>query len=1180
MAEITLTKAQQAAVQCRGGRILVSAAAGSGKTKVLVDRLMGYICDPRDPANVDDFLIITYTKAAASELRGKITAALTERLAMDPGNRHLAKQFSRIYLAKISTVHSFCSELLREYAYWLDISGDFRVADTAECEELRRRAMEKTLEDAYRAAETDETIQMFLDTLGAGRSDYRVPEIVAGAYDQVRCHVDPHAFLDYCRGTSRVSPEDSPERTPWGQYLMEDLRSFLAEQKDRMEELARQAEADESLAPKVAPMLWETAGTLEEMAAWDSWDQIYQAGAPDFGRMPAVKKPRDPELRDRIRDAKAACKKELEKKLRPFSACAAEVMTDLEQTGKVTLGIFRLVEEFEKAYDLEKKRRRILDFSDLEHLTIRLLLGKSGTTPTAAAKEIAARFREVMVDEYQDSNAVQDSIFSALTRERRNAFFVGDVKQSIYRFRLADPTIFLEKYQRFPTYEEARDGDDRKILLSENFRSGGGVLAAVNDVFACAMSRQVGGLDYGKDEALVEGLPHEPLGEPETELHCISYGNGAEYSKYEYEADFAAMRISELLDGTHFVRGKEGLRPIKPSDVVILLRSPGTSGRYYADALARQGIPCVTGAKGDVLQTAEIGVLLSILRAVDNPMQDIPLTAALGSPAFGFTAERLAELRASYRTGSIYHCLQQAAQAGARDAGNVLAILEGLGETAKRQTLAELIQEIFAQTHLESSFSAMEDGDKRLANLRFFYETAAGFEKDGRKSLPRFLKYLDTQKDRGLSPEESGAAGQAVSIMSIHKSKGLEFPVVILGNLSGKFNKEDLSEPVLSDSLLGVGCHVVEGNQRIRYPSVAHRAIARKLEKELLSEELRVLYVAMTRAKDRLIMLYTSKTLEKDLVELTRDMRLPRCDFLAERASCMGQWVLMQAITRTEAGALHALAGRPEQVTVRPYPWRIRVRTGEIHESAFHAEKTAKQTPIPDDLEQRLSYAYPNPEAAKAPSKLTATQMKGRTLDEEAASLAPRTGPRGRIRRALDLSGEKRLDPRQAGIATHLAMQFLRYEACGSKRDLAEEIERLQQKEFLTPQQAEEVNQEQILRFFRSGLGKRLMTGDNILREFKFSLLQEAGELTPALAGEKFLLQGVVDLCLTEPDGLTILDFKTDRVEKGKEQERGESYAPQVRTYGKALSRIFGLPVKALYLYFFQTDGLLEVSME
>lgn len=370
MAEITLTKAQQAAVESWGGRVLVSAAAGSGKTKVLVDRLMGYICDPKDPANVDDFLIITYTKAAASELRGKITAALTERLAKEPGNRHLAKQFSRIYLAKISTVHAFCGDLLREYAYLLDIPADFRVADTTECGEFRMRAMEKILEEAYRSAETDENVKMFLDTLGAGRNDYRVPEIIIEAYERIRCHVDPHAFLDYCRKTCRVSLEDGPEQTPWGQYLMEDLRTFLTEQKARMEKLAEQAGADESLAPKVAPMLWETSEMLGEMAAWESWDQIWKAGAPDFARMPTVRKPQDPELRDRIRDAKAACKKELEKKLRPFAASGAEVMEDLEKTGKAAFGIFRLVEDFEKAYDLEKRRRKILDFSDLEHLTM------------------------------------------------------------------------------------------------------------------------------------------------------------------------------------------------------------------------------------------------------------------------------------------------------------------------------------------------------------------------------------------------------------------------------------------------------------------------------------------------------------------------------------------------------------------------------------------------------------------------------------------------------------------------------------------------------------------------------------------------------------------------------------------------------------------------------------------
>ena len=1178
MAEVTLTRDQQAAVRSRGSRLLVSAAAGSGKTKVLVDRLLSYLCDEKDPANVDEFLIITFTKAAAAELRSKISGALSERLARDPENRHLQRQLSRIYLAKISTVDAFCGDVLREYAYRLDIPADFRVADGPECQELRQRAMDRVLEEAYGRVDEEPELQAFLDTLGAGRNDNRVPEIVAQVYDKVQCHPDPAAFLDQCRKNCDLDGVEDPGATIWGAYLMEDLRAFLKESIDRMEELAALAEQDESLAPKAAPMLRDMEWKLKELRDCGTWAEISQKGLPTFLSMPVLRKPIDPELRDRVREAKNQCAQELKEKLRPFCDKTWEVMEDLRRTGVASLGIFRLVEDFTKAFRQEKDRRRVLDFGDLEHMTLGLLVGKSGG-PTAVARELGSRFREVMVDEYQDSNAVQDSIYEALTGIKKNCFMVGDVKQSIYRFRMADPSIFLRKYETYAPLDGAEPGQDRKILLSENFRSGGAVLSAVNDVFSCVMCPQVGGLYYGPGEALREGIPHIPLGQTETELHCITYQRGRdaeEISKYEYEADFAAERIRELLEGESFVREGAGLRRIQPKDIVILLRSPGTAGRYYAQALQKRGIPCATGSKENILDTAEVGVLLSLLRIIDNPRQDIPLTAVLLSPLFGMTADRLAELRARHRQEAVYDCLLAGMDRGEPDAADILKTLQSLRETARRMSLVELIQEIFQRTQLEAVFGAMDGGDRRRWNLRYFYQTAAVYEQSGRKELGQFLTYLEDLGERGLTPEEGDTPRQAVTIMSIHKSKGLEFPVVILGNLSAAFNREDLNARVLTDPVLGVGCHVVDPERRVRYPSIAWRAIALRTQHENLSEELRLLYVAMTRARDRLIMLYTSSSLGTRLTDLARDVSLPRCPFLSRRVSCMGDWVLIRALTRTESGALHELSLRPETVEVSAVPWQVEVHQGQIHSVRVQTAASEEKESLPPDLEKRLAYRYPYEAATQAASKLTATQMKGRTMDQEAAENSP-------VRRSRsaatypDFREKGPLRGREAGTATHLAMQFLDYGPCGTEEGIRQELRRLVEEEYLTARQAEAVAVEKILTFFQTELGQRLRRGDGVLREFKFSILTEAGELNPALAGEQFLLQGVVDCCLMEEDGMTVLDFKTDRVEPGREGVRAAAYGPQVRTYGRALTRIFERPVKRLCLYFFQTGTLVEV---
>ena len=1182
MAEVTLTRDQQAAVDSRGSRLLISAAAGSGKTKVLVDRLLSYLCDEKDPANVDEFLIITFTKAAAAELRSKISGALSERLARDPGNRHLQKQLSRIYLAKISTVDSFCGDVLREYAYRLDIPADFRVADGPECQELRQRAMDRVLEEAYGRLEEEPEIRQFLDTLGAGRNDGRVPEILTQVYDKIQCHPDPAAFLERCRKDCDLDGVDDPGKTIWGAYLMEDLREFLEESISRVEKLAVLAEQDESLAPKAAPMLRDMVWKLRELLACGSWAEIHEKGVPSFLSMPAIRKPSDPDLRDRVRETKNRCAEELKEKLRPFVDGAEDVMEDLGRTGGASLGIFRLVEDFTEAFRREKDRRRVLDFGDLEHLTLGLLVGKTGA-PTAVARELGSRFREVMVDEYQDSNAVQDAIYGALTGEKKNCFMVGDVKQSIYRFRMADPSIFLKKYETYASLEGAEPGRDRKILLSENFRSGGAVLSAVNDVFSCVMCPEVGGLYYGPGEALKEGIPHVPLGQPETELHCITYPRGRDgegFSKYEYEADFAAERIQSLLTEECYIRDGGDLRRIRPQDIVILLRSPGTSGRYYVQALQKRGIPCAAGAREDILESTEIGVLLSLLRIIDNPRQDIPLTAALLSPLFGMTADRLAELRAKHKKAAVYDCLLAAADRQETDAAEFLRTLNGLRQAARRMTLAELVEEIFHRTRLDAVFGAMDQGEWRLWNLRYFYQTAAGYEQSGRKELSQFLAYLDSLGDRGLTPEEGDSPRQAVTVMSIHKSKGLEFPVVILGNLSAAFNREDLNAPVLTDPELGVGCHVVDPERRIRYPSAAWRAIALRTRRENLSEELRLLYVAMTRARDRLIMLYTSSSLAGHLTDLARDAELPRCGYLSRRAGSMGDWVLIRALTRTESGALHAISQRPETVEVSGVPWLVEVHEGKIREAAAREETAPdRQEEIPPETKERLAYRYPHEAATQAASKLTATQMKGRAMDQEAAEDSP--APHRRSAPVYpDFREKGPLRGKEAGTATHLAMQFLRYEPCGTEEGIRQELRRLVEEEYLTARQAEAVSVERILTFFQTELGKRLCRGEGVLREFKFSILTEAGELDPALRGERFLLQGVVDCCLMEEDGMTVLDFKTDRVEPGREGDWAAAYGPQVRTYGKALTRIFRKPVKRLYLYFFQTGALIEVPQE
>ena len=1167
-----LTPQQAMAVKDRGGKLLVSAAAGSGKTKVLVDRLMSYVLDPVDPANLDEFLIITYTKAAASELRGKIAAKLSEHLAAQPENRHLQRQMQRLYLAKISTVHSFCADILKEYAYVLDLPADFRVADENECMQLRVAAMTSMLDNAYGSAQTDPDFRAFVDAQGLGRDDRLVPEILMKVYDSARCHLDPDGWLSSCVENAQVDGVSDAGQTVWGRYLMEDLFAYLDLQIEAMDRCAALAAQADGMA-KPAALLSDTVAQLRRLRDARTWDEVLARSGIDYGRLVISSKCPDQELAGRIKAVRSACKAGVEKKLKNFTDESATVLSDMAQTAQAVRGVAALVKRFEADFARAKRSRRVLDFSDLEHRMLDLVIGRSRSGPTAVAYEIGSRFREIMVDEYQDSNAVQDAIFNALTGKKTNCFMVGDVKQSIYQFRLADPSIFLEKYASYADAADAKNGEGRKVLLSANFRSGGAVLKSVNDVFELCMTPAVGGLYYGPEEALREGIPHEPLGEPEVELWAVD----VQQDTYEEEAAFVADRIVALLDGTHYVRQGDQLRPIEADDIAILLRSPGSVGGHFIAALEGRGIACTSGGGEDLLQTEEIAALRALLQTISNPRQDIPLIAALASPVFGFTADDLAAFRAGRRQVSVYDALLESELPKAKDFLRILAVLR---REARMQTLARLIEKIFLLTRMDSIYGAMPGGALRRENLQTFYALAASYESTARHDLEQFLEHLQAMEEKGLIAAGEQTAAGSVTLMSIHKSKGLEFPVVFVCGLARRFNTESARGQVLCDQQLGLGLSVVDARNRLRYPTVAKRAIAAKILADGLSEELRVLYVALTRARDRLIMTYASDSLQKDLTEEVARMDLSRPELMTMDVSCSGQWVLQTALRRSEAGALFALGGYPDQRSPGEPVWKIGVATVEADHGAGMQHQQEEEK-IPADalerLKQALDYQYPHLAATSAPSKQTATQRKGRLKDEEAAEDTQE--PKNVIRSWRKPSFVEEIpEGTDRGTAFHAVMQYIDFSKCSEESGVQQQIWDLVDEGFITDEQARLVSSRKIAAFFDTPMGKKLRTAKQVLREFKFSILDDGADYDPQLAGEKILLQGVVDCALVEEEAITVVDFKTDRVTQDSIAQRAEYYRPQVQAYANALTHIFQKPVKQTILYFFQLDRWVEVE--
>ena len=1199
-----LTDEQKNIVDDRGGELLVSAAAGSGKTRVLVERLLARVTG--EGLDLDHFLVITYTKAAAAELRTRIAQELSDRLAEHPGDRHLRRQSALVYRAQISTIHAFCSALLREEGHRLDLNPDFRLCDEGEAQTLMAQVLEDVLEERYKGLEPESPFAVLVDTLSAGRDDSRLVQIVLDVFGRIQSHPAPERWLDEQRSAWELDGVTDAGETPWGRFLLADAARQGRSAAGRLKRAIALAETDELLAGNYGPSLERTLEGAEafcEAAEAGSWDRACAClpiPFPPVGRKRkrAVELSPGEELRAqeaarRMKELRDGVKERFGKLSAWFDGDSGEQLSALSDSRPAVQGLMDLVKAFQRAYQGEKTRRGVLDFSDLEHFAVRLLVEPETGAPTPLARAWSDRFAEVMVDEYQDTNQVQNAIFTAVSHGGRTLFQVGDVKQSIYRFRLADPTIFLEKYRRFPDGEGAAEGEPRRRVLSQNFRSRRQVLLGCNDLFRNIMSTRLGELDYTDDQALVPGT-NPPGGEDdalELDLLDLSFLGEQEEEEREdknrLEARWAARRIRELLEKPLMVREGEGERPLRPSDVMILLRSPGVVLPHYLRALSQEGIPWKADGGGDFFESTEVNVALALLQIVDNPRQDVPLIAALRSPVYGFDGDKLAMLRAESRGGDFYSAVVHAAEGGDPACRSFLEELARLRFGAGDRTCRQLIWHIYEQTNLLGLFGAMPGGQERQDNLLALYALAGELEESGCRSLFQFLLRLERLRAAGsrFSPAASGREGEGVSILSIHRSKGLESPVVLVCGLSRRFNREDLRRPVLFHPKLGVGPKGLDRERMVEYPTLARWAVARQLEGEMLSEELRLLYVAMTRAREKLIMSIALTEGRKALERLVGEASSPVPPEVLERQQSVGAWILLHALTRPEAEPLRAMAGEPEQLAQNLGPeWDIRwVEGASLPDSepvpGRLADLPGSETPA-EELEAALTWRYPHQRAVTAPSKLTATQLKGRVLDQEAAQETerPETRELEPLERPDFIAREKGLTAAERGTALHLAMQYIPLEGDHTPEGIAKELHRLEAEGFLTHLQREAIPPKALAAFFASPVGERLLASPEVHREFKFSILNPASDYDPELAGEEVLLQGVIDCWFAEGDGLTVLDFKSDRIRPGGEAGRGEEYRPQLEAYSRALERVTGRKVNHRVLWFFATGQQWELS--
>ena len=1153
MAEFKPTPGQALAISDRGGEILVSAAAGSGKTRVLIERLMGCILDAEHPADVDSFLIITFTRAAAEQLRGKIGEHLSELAAGAEGETaaRLRRQRALLRRAQICTIDSFCVSLLRENAALLGLDPGFGLADEQRAAQLKSAALEAVLEEAYERAEPG--FIALADSVGAGRDDSRLERLVLSLHTKLLSHARPKQWAEGQKHAFGALPADAAE-TVWGRELVSGAAGELRYWRGVMRSLLDEVSSSPAAEKAYGASLWDTVSSLDAAleAAKRGWDALRSAFPINFPRLKALKG--EDELKELVKARRDACKKAAAKLQRDFSAESSELLRDLAASSGAMAALLDLALAFDEEYIRRKRRRSLIDFSDAEHLAAELLCDERGE-PSDFALELSRRFTEVMVDEYQDVSRVQEEIVRAVSLGGRRLFMVGDVKQSIYRFRLADPTIFLEKYERFAD-APAPEGEPRRVFLRESFRSRPEVVAAVNSVFTCLMSRGLGELDYDENARLIAALPYTGS-VPVPELVALASPGAEEDAerpdKVAAEARYAASRMRALVESGTMLTSPGGERPMNYGDIAVLLRSANVTGGIWRRELAGMGIPVESGQSGGFFESPEIEVMLSLLSLIDNPRQDVQLVSVLRSALFGFAPDELTAIRLALPDGELWDALNARAEADEK-CRSFAELIASLRDFALESELTELIAEIYRRLDCCAVCAALSDGQAKYERLQRLFELAHEFESGAWRGLRRFNEWVAQMRENGREPAmPAGESTGRVRIMSIHQSKGLEFPVVFIGDMARRFNEADLQPAVLVHPELGLGPKVTDAARGIEYPTLARRAVAHRLRREQLSEELRLLYVAMTRARERLIMLCSLPDPEKTAARLSPCAESPmNAEALAGMRS-FAEWLITAALA--DCGRTMSFIAAPEQAEAVP------------GKGTRSSAKPAGDEAPPPELEAKFSWRYPHPETVSLPSKVTATELKSLPEpDPESAELIERAV---RPFRMPDLAGDERsLTAAERGTATHLALRYIDLAQIRTEQDAREAVNALVLTGRLSQREAGAVNPHGIYALASSELGRRIVGAEKLWREFSFALLRPAEEIFHGGGSDEILLQGVVDCCFVENGRLVVVDYKTDRIPASAAEERAERYRSQLESYAWAMERITGLPVAERLVWF------------
>lgn len=1198
------TNEQQAAIDSRGQTLLLSAAAGSGKTAVLVERIIRRLLDKEYPIDITELLVVTFTKAAAAEMRDRIGTALMKALSETKDSR-VERQLALLPSAQISTLHAFCQHVIRKYFYTIDLDPAFSIAGEEELNLLRRQVLEDVFLSYYEDDEKASILYPLADMFGSDRGDDILMDTVSRMYTYARSLAWPEHWLKEAARAYDVAPDAVIDDMVWSGPIKDAVRRILEEDARLYDGVLYHLRQREAFAPACDTFVAEQAA-LRQAAQARSWNDLSRfVRAIDFPRLKSLRKLSDDDkaVWERCKKVRDDVKKDVIKTLQAvyFSATPEEWLDGMRAMKPIMDGLVTLTLDFAKAYEAAKKEKGWIDFSDLEHFCLQILLAPDASpehpVPSAAAEELRSQYEEVFIDEYQDTNGVQELITRLVSGED-NRFMVGDIKQSIYRFRLADPTLFLEKYQSFSRDEKAVQ---RCIDLGRNFRSVPVVLDAVNAVFSRAMTAEAAGMDYGEREKLYAGrqAPDDErwIGGP-VEVDIVPTPSDEEdddgSTAFEKECRFIAGRIGELLASGRMAARKDGtLEPLSYRHIVVLLRSMAGKADVLIQALQEGGIPSYAEQSGGYFAAVEVQVMLALLRCIDNPEQDLAMAAVLRSPLVGLDETALAGVRLA-GDGTLWQNLPAFVASlpdgvdEKEDLQQFMTAFDSWRTYSRRHGVAELLQRLYDDTAYVDFVGAMPGGDVRQANLKALYDRARQYEEAGFRGLFRYLQLMDKMKEDGLDLAPAKVVSEkedVVRIMSIHKSKGLEFPVVFVADMGKAFNRRDTQDQILFHNRLGIGLKQYDPEWRMSYPTLIWSGIAAQLRWEGTAEEERILYVAMTRARDQLILTGHSSHIDRDWQRWTSRLN-------PAQAKSYFDWVMPAALAPfgAKADADYARPGAAWQDAV----WQVRIAravpAGTVEEGAYDGEPRLEAlrrgdltgTPVPSWLDEQLSWQYAYPQAVRTAAKFSVSEVKRRyqelhsdelqdeaALSVPAAAVIPTAPGEDDAFAALPpwLAGEEAaVSGAQRGTALHKALQYITPAADQTTATLRREIDAFVRQGLLSREEAKLVYVPVLAAFCQSDIGRRMAESPELHREYPFTVLLAGGDPLPETeTGEQILIQGVIDCLFREDDAWILVDYKSDRLETADAFR--SRYAVQLALYKRAVEQITHRPVEETYIY-------------